>query len=94
MASGLFAVEKAFFHAVYDLVVLTGAVRQAPVRAGMYMDLPPSIGGPGWVPIASVEYVHFRQGRKLAVTLPYAAIQRARLEPVVLEGKELEVRVR
>jgi hypothetical protein len=94
LATGLFAVEKAFFHAAYDLVVLTGVVRQAPVRVGMYVDLPPSIGGPGWVPIASLEYVQFPQGRKLAVTLPYAAIQRTRLEPVVLEGKELEVRFR
>ena len=94
MATGLFKVDNAYFHPGYDLVVLTGSVAQAPVRAGMHVDLPREVNGPGWVPIASLEYVQFPTGPKLALTIPFSAIGGTNLEPSVLEGRELEVRAR
>ncbi|MFT4622907.1 MAG: hypothetical protein ACI8PZ_001563 [Myxococcota bacterium] len=94
MATGLFKVESAYFHPGYDLVVLTGEVLQHPVRAGLHVDLPREAGGPGWVPIASLEFVRFPLGERLALTVSYTSIRHTPLEPTSLEGRELEVRQR
>ena len=42
----LFRVKKAFFHAAFDLVVLTGEVTKEPVRAAL-ADLPREVMAPG-----------------------------------------------
>ncbi len=92
MSTGWFAVKKAFYHTTFDLVVLTGTIIQHPVRAGMWIDFPGDVGGPGRVPIASVEWVELRTGRELAVTVQFKEIAGSAFTPGVLEGHELEVR--
>ena len=87
----LYRIHKAFFHAGFDLVVLTGAVSRGRLKPGMSIDLPQELGGPGRVPIQSVEYVEFLTGRELAVTVAYQDVSDATFEPSVLEGKEVEV---
>ncbi len=92
LAAGLFRVDKAFFHAGYDLLVLTGAIERVPVQAGMCVVLRGESDSTHVVPIASLEYVEFTTGPALALTVPYAAIQGTALEPGALEGLTLEVR--
>jgi hypothetical protein len=87
----LFRVKKAFFHAAFDLVVLTGEVTKEPVRAGMWADLPREVLGPGRVLIRSVEYVTFTTGQELAITINFEDIVAPRFDPSVLEGHEIEV---
>jgi hypothetical protein len=57
----------------------------------MWIDLPKEAGGPGRVPIQSVEYVEFLTGRELAVTVAYQVVSNAAFDPAVLEGSEVEV---
>lgn len=87
----LYRIEKAFYHAGFDLVVLTGSVSQGRLEPGMWIDLPKEVGGPGRVPIQSVEYVEFLTGRELAVTVNYQDLSNAAFDPAVLEGSEVEV---
>ena len=65
LAAGLFRVDKAFFHAGYDLLVLTGAIERVPVQAGMCVVLRGESDSTHVVPIASLEYVEFTEMLKL-----------------------------
>lgn len=89
----MFLVTKAFYLMNRDLVVFTGTVLQGDVGPGMLVDLLREHGGPGPVPIHSVEAVRFADSQEaLAITVPWEAITPVPLfEPSALEGKRLPI---
>lgn len=92
---GAFKVDQAYYHPVRDRIVLTGAIVEAVVEAGMFVDLPRQEGAPGKVRLASIEWVQFRGGipDKVALVLDYEAFRdNFDWDPVQLEGRVVEVR--
>jgi hypothetical protein len=88
---GWFQVDKAFYHAGADLLVLAGQVLAAPLQEGDLIDLPLVLGGPGRVPIAGFQDIAFADGPTPAVLVEYRFARASRLEPALLEGRVLEV---
>ena len=75
-----------------DLVVLVGDIVEAPVTGGMHIDLPKDRGGPGRVPLDSVELVAFPGEHRLCVTILYRYVAGfPHLHLGSLEGMTLEV---
>jgi hypothetical protein len=89
----VFRVKRAFFHTKRDLIVLTGHLLEGPLHAGMFIDLPRALRGPGRVPVHSVEPVVYASGEQdLAVTVQYHWLEKAPLfEPSMVEGRVLEL---
>ncbi len=90
---GLYRVKQAFFHGKRDLLVLTGSILEGHVGAGMRIDLPRTLRGPGPVPVHTVEPVVYANGAKdLAVTVQFHWLESAPLfEPSFVEGRIVDV---
>ncbi len=88
-----FHVDKAFFLARTDQLVLTGSEQLGPIVPGMWVDLPVEVEGPGPVPIASVDRVRFADGREVpALVIDYHHLDAAPdMEFSHLEGRQLTV---
>jgi hypothetical protein len=88
-----FAVDRAFYLPARDLMVLTGAPDEGEVGPADLVDLPSRLGGPGPVPIESIEWVRFEGGREVpAVCVRLVHIESTPdFEPAHLEGQILEV---
>lgn len=88
-----FAVDRAFYLPGRDLMVLTGLPDDGEVGPADLVDLPARLGGPGPVPIASIEWVRFDGGREVpALCIRLSQIESTpTFEPVHLEGEVLEV---
>jgi len=92
----MFRVLRAFYLPERDLLVFTGSVIEGEAVAGMLLDLPALLQGPGWVPIHSVEAVRFADGREdLALTVRFGHLDSAPVfEPSRVEGRVLRLRRR
>lgn len=89
----MFRVLRAFYLPGRDLLVLTGSVIEGEAVAGMLLDLPAVLRGPGPVPVHSVESVQFADGRDdLALTVAFHHLDAAPLfEPSFCEGRVLQL---
>lgn len=88
-----FLVQKVYWVAHRDQVVLAGAPGETLPRPGQAIDLPRDVKGPGWVPIADVQVVEFADGPRPCVILDYGVLEGAPLmEFSDLEELALEVR--
>lgn len=86
-----FECAKAYWLARMDMIVLTGRPHGV-VEAGMYVDLPVAVNGPGPVPIHGVEIVQFRGMTMPALTIAYEHLDAApKMEFRDLEGRTLAV---
>lgn len=89
-----FRVHKAYYVSHQDCVALAGRIESGKVAAGMRIDLPREVKGPGWVPISGVQTVQFADGKaRLCVLIDYEVLTGAPLmEFADLEGLALDVR--
>jgi hypothetical protein len=87
-------VDKVYYVAHRDLIVLTGHAESGAVFAGMEIDLPVSIRGPGFVPIVDVQHIPFRDGTlRFGVVVNYESVTSAPfMEFRDLEGLTLDIR--
>ena len=94
MAGGVFRVDKCYYLARQDVLVLAGGLVSGDVQTGWAIDLPREIKGPGWVPIHDVSSVDFRDGlTKLCVVLLYQVVEgHPFMEFSHLEGLPLQVK--
>ncbi len=90
-----FQVDRAFYHARRDAVVLAGAfVGVDDVAPGSLVELPADIRGHGFVPIAEITTVQFADAREqMCLVLRYEVFYDSPLlEFSDLEGRTLAVR--
>lgn len=89
-----FYVDKVYYLAHRDLVVLAGRPESGLPVPGGAIDLPREVKGPGWVPIHDVQKVPFQDGTtKLCVVLEWSVLESAPLmEFSSLEGLALDLR--
>jgi hypothetical protein len=92
----MFRVLKAFYLPDRDLLVFTGSALEGQPVAGMELELPLVLRGPGWVPVHSVEAVRFADGHEdLALTVAFHHLESAPVfEPSTCEGRVLQLRRR
>jgi len=90
---GSFLVQKVYWVAHRDLLVLAGAPGEKLPQAGQAIDLPRELKGPGWVPIADAQTIEFADGPRPCVVLDYRVVEGAPLmEFSDLEDKALSIR--
>jgi len=89
-----FHVDKVYYLAREDLLVISGEPDDAALDATWWIDLPERLKGPGYVPVSGVQMVPFANGvQKLCVLLDYALIDsHPLLEFSDLEGEVLGLR--
>ena len=89
----MFRVRKAFYLPDRDLLVFTGSALEGEPVAGMLLELPRTLQGPGFVPITSVESVRFSDGHEdLALTVAFHHLESVPLfEPSRCEGRVLRL---
>jgi hypothetical protein len=86
-------VDKVYYVPHRDLVVLAGQLLGRVPAPGWSIDLPRSLRGPGWVPIADVQKVPFADGDRTCIVLHYSVLEGAPLmEFSDLEGAVLDYR--
>lgn len=90
---GRFFCARAYWLMTQDLLILTGKVLEGPVDAGLAIDLPTSIRGPGFVPIHSIQEITFDdRPPELGIVIQWHHLDAApMMEPSHLENRELKV---
>jgi len=89
-----FYVEKTFYLAAQDALLLAGHMVSGRLGPDMAVDLPHEIKGPGWVPIGGTQTVPFADGRNLlCLILDYQLLTGCPfMEFADLHGKTLDLR--
>ncbi len=89
-----FQVDKVYWHPTQDLLVLAGRLEGSWPSTDLQVDLPREIGGPGWVPVLTVQVVDFQDARRTCLILHDSVVAGKPLfEPDHLQGKAVDLRV-
>lgn len=89
-----FQVEEVYWHPTQDLLLLAGRLEGSWPSTDIQVDLPQELGGPGWVPVLTVQVVDFKDKRRTCLILHDSVIAGKPLfEPDLLKGKPVDLRV-